>query len=126
MLDCEIIVRLFKLHYYVHFQTNTLGIIPLITSVMEGASGGIGLKFNTDKTEFMYFNQRGEISTLNGRSLKFVDKFTYLGRSVSPTENDIKTLLTKAGTAINRLSVIGKSDLPDKIKLSFFSMRLSS
>ena len=42
----------------------------------------------------MYFNQRGDISTLNGSSLKLVDKFTYLGSSVSSTE-DIKTRLHK-------------------------------
>ena len=34
------------------------------------------LHVNTDKTDFMCFNQRADISTLNGRSLKQVDKFT--------------------------------------------------
>ncbi len=51
---------------------------------------GIGLHVNIDKTEFICFNQRGNISTLNGGSLKLVDKFTYFGSSVS-TENDINT-----------------------------------
>ena len=37
----------------------------------------------------MCFNQRGKIATLNGSSLKQVDKFTYLGSSVSSTETDI-------------------------------------
>ena len=59
--------------------------------------------------------------TLNGRSLKFVDKFACLGTSVSSTENDINTWLTKAWIAIDRLSFIWKSDLSDKIKRSFFS-----
>ena len=31
----------------------------------------------------MCFNQKGDISTLDGTSLKLVDKFTYLGSSVS-------------------------------------------
>ena len=44
--------------------------------ILEQAAGGIGLHVNADKTEFMWFNQRGDISTLNGRSLKLVDKFT--------------------------------------------------
>ena len=52
--------------------------------------------------------------------LKLVDKFTYLGSSVSSTETDINTLLAKAWTAIDRLLVIWKSDLTDKMKLSFF------
>ena len=47
--------------------------------------------------------------------LKLVDKFTYLGSSVASTEKDIDTRL-KAWTAINRLSIIWKSDLTDKMK----------
>ena len=35
---------------------------------------------------------------------------TYLGSSVESTEKDIETRLTKAWTAINRLSTIWKSD----------------
>ena len=46
---------------------------------LEQAAAGIGLHVNTDKLEYMCFNQRGEISTLEGSSLKLVDKFTYLG-----------------------------------------------
>ena len=49
-----------------------------------------------------------------------VDKFTYLGSIVSSTETDFNTRLAKAWTAIDRLSVIWKSDLTYKIKLSFF------
>ena len=63
------------------------------------------------------FNQRGDISTLNGNSL---NKFTYLGSSVSSTEKDIKTRLAKALTAIDWLSVIWRSDLTEKMKPSFF------
>ena len=37
---------------------------PLLHSLEWGA-GGIGLHVNADKTEFMCFNQRGNISTLN-------------------------------------------------------------
>ena len=65
--------------------------------------------------KYMSFNQTGDISTLNGSSLKLVDKFTYLGSSVSSTETDIDTRLAKAWTASNRLSVIWKSDLTDKM-----------
>ena len=68
----------------------------------------------------MYYNQTGNISTLDGTSLKLVDKFTYLGSSVSSTKKDIDTRLAKAWTAIDRLSIIWKSDLTDKMKRSFF------
>ena len=64
-------------------------------------------------------DQTGDISTLDGTSLKLVDKLTYLGSSVSSTENDIETRLTKAWTAIDRLSIIWKSDLTDKMKTQF-------
>ena len=68
----------------------------------------------------MCYNQTGDISTLDGTSLKLVDKFTYLRSSVSSTEKDIDMRLTKAWTANNRLSIIWKSDLTDKRKRSFF------
>ena len=54
------------------------------------------------------------------------DKFTYLGSSVASTEKDIDTRLTKAWTAINRLSIIWKSDLTDKMKRSFFQAAVAS
>ena len=87
---------------------------------MERAAAGIGLHVNAHKTEFICFNQKGDISTLDGTSLKLVDKFTYQGSSVSSTEKDIDTRLTKAWTAIDRLSIIWKSNLSDKMKHSFF------
>ena len=49
-----------------------------------------------------------------------LDKFTYLGSSVSSTEKDIDMWLTKAWTAIDKLSIIWKSDLTDKMKRRFF------
>ena len=93
---------------------------------LELAAAGIDLHINADKMEYMCFNQRGDITTLNGCSLKLVDKFTYLGSSVSSTETDISTCLAKVWTAINRLSVIWKSDLTDKIKRSFFQAAVVS
>ena len=74
----------------------------------------------------MCYNQTGDISTLDGTPLKLVDKFTYLGSSVASTEKDIDTRLTKVWTAINRLSIIWKSDLTDKMKRSFFQAAVAS
>ena len=74
----------------------------------------------------MCFNQTGDISTLNGNSLKLTDKFTYLGSSASSTETDINTRLAKAWTSIDRISVIWKSDLTDKIKCNFFQAAVIS
>ena len=76
----------------------------------EQAAESIGLQMNADKIEYICFNQ-GHISTLNGGFLKLVDKFTYLGSSVSSTESDINMCQTKAWTAIDRPLLIWKSDL---------------
>ena len=93
---------------------------------LERAAASIGLHVNAHKTEYMCYNQTGDISTLKGTPLKLVDKFTYLGSSVESTEKDIETRLTKAWTAINRLSAIWKSDLTDKMKRSFFQAAVTS
>ena len=79
---------------------------------------------STSKTEYM--KKTGDNSTLNGTSMKLLDKFTYLGSSVSRTETAIDTRLTKAWTAINWLSVKWKSDLTDKMKCSFFQAAIVS
>ena len=93
---------------------------------LERAAANIGLYVNAHKTEYMCYNQTGDISTLEGTPLKLVDKFTYLGSSVESTEKDIETRLVKAWTAINRLSIIWKSDLTDKMKRSFFQAAVTS
>ena len=74
----------------------------------------------------MCYNQTGDISTLEGTSLKLVEKFNYLGSSVSSTKKDIDTRLKKAWTAIDRLSIIWKSDLTDKMKRSFLQAAVVS
>ena len=61
---------------------------------LERAAAGIGHHVNAHKTEYMSCNRTDDISTLDGTSLKLVDKFTYLGNSVSSTEKDIDTWLT--------------------------------
>ena len=75
---------------------------------LEQAAEGIGLHMNADKTEYICFNQEEDISTLNGGSLKLVDKFTYFSSSISSTESDINMYIVKPWTAINRLSIIWK------------------
>ena len=82
---------------------------------LEWAAAGIGLHVNAHKMEYMCDNQTGDRTPL-----KLVDKFYYLGSSVSSTEKDIDTRLMKVWTAINMLSIIWKSDLTDKMKRSFF------
>ena len=87
---------------------------------LEQMTGGIGLHVKVDKMEYMYFNQEEEISTLNSSSLKLVDRFAYLGSSISSTKSDISMCLAKVWTAIDRLSIIWKSDISDELKRNFF------
>ena len=94
--------------HYLHITAETL------LHNVEGADSSIGLHVNTGNTESACFNQRSDISTLNGSSLKLVDKFPYLGSSVSSIETDINTRLGKASTAIDKISVICKSDMTIK------------
>ena len=93
---------------------------------LERAATGICLHVNAHKTEYICYDQTGDITTLDGHLLKLVDKFTYLGSNVSSTEKDIDTRLTKAWTANDRLSIIWKSDLTDKMKRSFFQAAVVS
>ena len=71
-------------YYSLHFHFFIIG-ITLLNS-LERAAAGIGLLVNAQKTEFMCFNQKGDISTRDGTSLKLVDKYTYLRSSVLSTE----------------------------------------
>ena len=46
--------------------------------------------------------------------------FTYLSSSISSTESDDNVCLAKAWTASDRLLIIWKSGLSDKVKQDFF------
>ena len=105
---------------------NTPCQVETLLHSLERAAAGIDLYVNAHKTEYMCYNQTGDISTLDGTPLKLVDSFTYLGNSVTSTEKDIDTRLTKAWTAISRLSIIWKSDLTDKMKHRFFQAAVTS
>ena len=111
---------------YVHnvaFLANTIAKAKTLLHSLERASAGRGLHVNTHMTEYKCYNQRGDISTLKGGTLKLVDRFTFQGSSVSSPETDTNMRLAKAWTAIDRLSVIWKSDLTDKIKRIFSKQR---
>ena len=75
-------------YVYIAIQANTPNQAETLLHSLERAAAGIGLYVSAHKTEHMCFNQAGDISTLEGTSLKLVDKFTYLGSSVSSTEKD--------------------------------------
>ena len=56
----------------------------LLYSLVQAAKG-IGLYVNSDKTEFMCFNENGDISSLDDKPLKFVGQFKYHGTNITST-----------------------------------------
>ena len=121
-----VLVTLVNLADDIAIRANTPNQAETPLHSLERAAAGIGLHVNAHKTEYMCYNQTGDIFTLDGTSLKLVDNFTYQGSSVSSTDKDIDTRLTKAGTAIDRLSIIWTSDLTDKMKRSLFQAAVVS
>ena len=66
------------------------------------------------------------LSNLDDNSPITHQKFTYLESTVSSTEKDIDTRLTKALKAFVKLLIIWKSDLTDKMKRSFLQAAVVS
>ena len=91
---------------------------------LEQAAGCLDHHVNADKIKYMCFNQKEDLTTLNGGSLKLVDKFTNLGSRVPSTENDINMRLAR--TAIDMLLILWKSNLSDKIQRNFFRTAVMS
>ena len=71
----------------ISLQANTPTQAEFLLHSLKQAVGDIDLHVNADKTEYMCFNQSGNISSLNGGSLKLVGKFINIGSCVSSTEN---------------------------------------
>ena len=68
---------------------------------------------------FAYF--KGEaISTLNGKFSKFIGQLTYLRSTILSKKSGVNIRIDKVWTAIDRLSIMWKYDLSDKIKREFF------
>ena len=95
--------------------TNTSVQVEYLLPSLEMAARSIGLSVKSEKTKFMSFKQDGSITKLSGELLKLVDHFTNLGSYISSTETDVNIYIGKAWTAIEKLSIIWKCDLPDKI-----------
>ena len=74
----------------------------------------------------MCFNREGAISFVSGSHLKLVDNFTYLGSSILSTEGDVNIRLAIAWTAIDRLSIIWKSYISDRIERDLFQAMVVS
>ena len=74
----------------------------------------------------MHFNENSAFCTLNGKPLKFVDQFIYLGSNIASTERNVNTYIGKASTANDWLTNIWESNITGKIKQEFFQVETMS
>ena len=79
----------------------------------------IGLHLNSDKTEFMTFNEVQDtiLKTVNNENIKKIDNFKYLGAWIDDTANDVKVRKALTWNSCNKLNEIWKSSLCKLIKL---------
>ena len=106
--------------------------IALVTEELEQAqdflhrvqenAAKIGLHLNSDKIEFVSFNQAQDsvLKTVNNENIKKVDNFKYLGAWIDDTANDVKVRKALAWKACNKLNKIWKSSLCKSLKLRTF------
>ena len=91
------------------------------------AASQIGLHINEAKTEFMSFNiATPTLKTNQGKTLKYVNDFQYLGSWINSCEKDISTRIGKAWSALNKMDIIWKSTLQAPLKIAFFKSTVQS
>ena len=68
----------------------------------------IGLHLNSDKTEFMTFNEVQDtiLKTVNNENIKKIDNFKYLGAWIDDTANDVKVRKALTWNSCNKLNEI--------------------
>ena len=90
---------------------------------VEDASAKFGLYLNSNKTEYMTFNEANDhapLITQGGTVLKEVNDFKYLGSYVCDSRKDFLSRKALAWKACNRLHLIWESNISLSIKLSLF------
>ena len=81
---------------------------------------------NASKTQYICYNQQGELKSIDGKDIKEVKEFNYLGSNITSTERDVQIRLGKAWAALNSLDKIWKSSLPASLKRNFFRAAVES
>ena len=97
---------------------------------IEVTSNEIGLSINTEKTQYMKFNQNSDsdditINSINGKIISKVENVNYIGSCIGSTEKDIQIRIAKAWSALNSMQAIWKSKMPDKLKRNFSERQLN-
>ena len=100
--------------------SNTIEEAEKLLHHIELAAREVGLHINAKKTEYMSINDAGLMKSLDDQIIQEVLDFVYLGSNVQSSEKDMTIRITKAWAALNKLTSIWKSNLPDDLKRSFF------
>ena len=99
-----------------------------LLSSLEKEAGKVGLHLNSKKTEFMKFNIDDDVNlvALDGKSLKCVNNFKYLGGWLESSKKDFEVRKALSWVALNKLSKIWKSNLCKKIRVRLFVATIES
>ncbi|XP_044573421.1 uncharacterized protein LOC123257663 [Drosophila ananassae] len=100
-------------------------------SDLEKRANAVGLSINASKTKAMRFNNSNQGSiTISGKTVDFVDHFTYLGTIISSSggvEKDVESRLCKARSAFGRLHRIWRNQqISRRTKLRIFNACVKS
>ena len=88
--------------------------------------GKSGSPLMRPKTQYILYNNVGEMFTLGGDKLKCVHGFQCLGSWVGNTSKDMETRIAKAWSASSKLNKIWKSSLSRELKIQFFRAAVES
>ena len=111
--------------------------MPTLLRKIELAANISGLNINTDKTEYIKFNQNNNlhmegiyiyiyrfiyIPTLHigVNMIKRVEDFKYLVSYIKSTDRYVNIRIAKAWAALNNMQSIWKSKLSEGLKINFF------
>ena len=101
--------------------TDTLKYAKILLYQIEEIANDIGIKVNTDNTEYMSYNQNNDINMMrrNIHCIKQVNNFKYIGSYIGSTERDITIRIAQAWSALNSMNTIWKSKMSDNLKRNF-------
>ena len=101
---------------------HSLELAEELLHAVERAAMAVGLHLNAGKTEVLSINIHvtHQIKTLQGKPLKNVNNFKYLGSYTPSSEYDFKIRRALAWVACNKLEKIWRSSLKRKLKIRFF------
>jgi len=67
-----------------------------------------------------------DYTAFNQTPLKKIEEFNYLGSNIASSEKEVDLRISKAWAALDKLTTIWKSNLPDKTKRDFFRATVES